>query len=352
MISILLSVYNGENYICEMLDSLQSQTLQDFVCYIIDDGSKDNSIDVIKSWINEKDASNRFVFLDKKGKGSAKDSFLFLLKEVESDYYMFADQDDVWLPGKVEETYKRIVEIEKGKTVPSCVFSDMYVTDEKLSIISDSFLGVLQRNGNDLRFQRIMIDNPAAGCTMIINKRLRDMAILLENIDLIIMHDQFIAALAAAFGKIDFINKPLVYYRQHENNEMGADSETGKERSIRNIEDAVQGNFFEKKKAFHNGEINLAKAMISCLEEYKQKYYKCCEADKSMSGNDISDVYVSESLIYDKCDSHIFENYEKIKPILDRLSNIRSKNKLSRIRFYSKNGFDRFKRNLWFLLWV
>ncbi len=96
--AILLTTYNGGKYLPELLRSLADQTCQDFVCYIHDDGSVDNTVDLCKAFCREHEG--QFVLLDYPKTGSAKNNFLSLLERVEADHYLFCDQDDFWLPDK------------------------------------------------------------------------------------------------------------------------------------------------------------------------------------------------------------------------------------------------------------
>ena len=97
-IAILMATYNGEKYLKEQIDSIMNQTNHDWTLYIQDDGSKDKTLDIIKSYSDE-----RIVWVDN---GLTRQgccmNFMSLLNKVESSYYMFCDQDDVWLPEKVQ----------------------------------------------------------------------------------------------------------------------------------------------------------------------------------------------------------------------------------------------------------
>ena len=103
-IAILLATYNGGQYLREQLDSLFAQTNQDFRIVIHDDGSTDNTVEIINEY--KEKYPERIEVLDGKPKGTPKANFMYLLSEVEADCYFFCDQDDVWLPTKVEESLK------------------------------------------------------------------------------------------------------------------------------------------------------------------------------------------------------------------------------------------------------
>ena len=97
MIDILLATYNGEKYLPELLSSLEQQTYTDWKLIIIDDCSKDKTIDILHSF-KETSKHSVEIFINSKPVGCGKDNFFALAKKSTSDYIAFCDQDDVWLP--------------------------------------------------------------------------------------------------------------------------------------------------------------------------------------------------------------------------------------------------------------
>jgi len=312
-VAILLATYNGEKYLGEMLQSLEDQTYENFTVYIHDDGSTDGTISMLQTWIDEHqaDTKKQYVLLEGAKTGSAKANFMWMLSQVESDYYMFADQDDVWLPNKVERSVIALSKLDNGKLYPACIFSDMYVVDKDLNIIDESFIQYLGRDVNNVDYTQILIDNPGAGCTYCFDKKLRDMAITLTDVSSIPMHDHFILALAAASGRVQGIDEPLLYYRQTGYNEMGAVTETKLQKVARNLKDLLNGSFKAKKMAFIAEAKNLAWVILS-----------------------------------------IDGINEDVKPVLEEFINIDGKKKSERRRFYKEHNFTRAHGNFWMRLWV
>lgn len=307
--AILLATYNGEKYIEELLDSIERQTRKDYVCYIHDDGSTDGTVSVVKKWIKGK---SNYQLLEYDSKKGAKNNFLSMLEKVEASYYMFADQDDVWCEDKVDKLITRIELVTRDREdVPCAVHSDMYVVDDDLNVLSNSFIKYIERDIYRNKLPQLLIDNPAAGCTMIINKALRDRSLEYKNANEIPMHDQWIMCVAAATGIINVIDESLLYYRQHERNVMGAEFESKKDKVIRNAKDVVTGEFARKKRKFHMSEIKLAKqlAFVGGIDDETKKF-------------------------------------------LMELIRINNKGKLERMAFYRKNGMDRKKHSFWMRLWV
>lgn len=303
-LAILLAVYNGEDYVEELLQSLADQTYRYFTCYIHDDGSTDNSPAIEQEWA-EKDS--RFRIIQGPASGSSKNNFLWMMKQVEADYYMFADHDDVWLPEKIEKSMNLIQSDPSVKAV----FTDMYVTDADLNIKSNSFIRDLGRDITRTAYTEIIIDNLAAGCTMLFDRQVRDAAIKLQHPDKIRVHDEWVITLAACLGQIKGIDEPLVYYRQHGGNEVGASVESFSHKAARNVKDLLSGSYLKEKTSFINRSRDLA-GELALIDEMP----------------------------------------EKKRRILKAYSEIGSKPKRDRIRFYKKYDFSRKSGNRWMYLWV
>ncbi len=317
--AILLATYNGQEYLRQQIQSLFDQTNQNFRLVIHDDGSTDGTTDIINEYRDR--YPDRIEVFYGNSCGGPKENFLWMLGRVEADYYLFCDQDDVWLPEKLDISVRALAEQEhllkvkdSASETPVCIFTDMYVTDESLNKISDSFIRYIGRLPENHAYTQILIDNPAAGCTMCFNRALRDLVLkLVPDIDLknIPMHDAFVLEIAAIMGKVVAIDKPLAYYRQTGHNAMGASTESDSDKADRNLSDFKEGNLFEKKRAF--------------VQESRLFANEIIKADW---------------LPRDK------------KNVLLRFSQIGEKGKLRRMRFYAKNNFTRAHHNLWFRLWV
>ncbi len=220
-VDILLSTYNGEKYLPELLASLENQSFQNFRILIRDDGSSDKTWDILKHY-SKKRQPKVHLCGDRNNLGVIK-SFNKLLQLSSADYIMFCDQDDVWYPWKIERTLQSAIEFEQihGKNIPLLVHSDLEVVDESLGLISTS-MWEYQKLGGKYRtsLKQLVVQNCITGCAMLIN---RSLAKLVEKLpDGIIMHDWYLGFVAASFGKIIPISEPLVKYRQHSNNVFGS----------------------------------------------------------------------------------------------------------------------------------
>ncbi len=220
MIDILLATYNGEEYIGQQLDSLLNQTYKDIRILIHDDCSKDQTVSVVKEYV--KKYPNQITLLeDQVHCGSAQKNFMHIAKSSTADYVMFCDQDDFWLPEKVEKTLNEMkrIEAQSGKNIPILVFCDYKAVDGNLQDL-DFNEAHNQIAKYKLNFSNLLVQNYVTGCTMMINRVLCQM--MGDYDSRILMHDWWLALLASSCGRISHFSEPLILYRQHGDNTVGA----------------------------------------------------------------------------------------------------------------------------------
>ena len=229
-LAIVLSTYNGEQYLAEQLDSLLAQSWPNFVIVVRDDGSKDSTVDMLKAYAG-KSPEKFHLLLDQENQGASA-SFSSAMEYVlnnkeqlglEKAYMLFCDQDDIWVFDKVYQEMQAMLTLEQAspdESIPVLVHSDLTVVSENNSVIAASFIDyqglLLVRNS----FANLVISNLVTGCTALINEPLAQMSGPVP--EGAIMHDWWLALVASAFGKVKFVNKPLLNYRQHDNNTIGA----------------------------------------------------------------------------------------------------------------------------------
>lgn len=220
-ICIIMATYNGEKYLEEQIDSILNNSFKDITLHIQDDGSTDRTTEIIDSYARKypdrvtghRNTTNKGVIRN----------FLEAVSDLEGDYYMFCDQDDVWLPSKIEKTLSTIVESEKqlATDTPVVVFGDATVVNQNLVETAPSFQ---RQSGYDISaidLPHLMMENKLIGCTIMFNKALRNKLCDKPLPDTIRMHDWWIALLGAALGKVVYLDEPLLLYRQHEKNVVG-----------------------------------------------------------------------------------------------------------------------------------
>lgn len=220
-VDILMATYNGEKYVREQVESIQKQSFTDWRLLVSDDCSTDATIDIIQSLMN-KDKRIKIVSRGIRH-GSAKSNFMNLLTKSDAPYVMFCDQDDVWLPNKIEMTYFGMKGMEQDKEdVPLLVFTDMEVVDRELNTLHCSFERMSNINPHRTTLSQLLAQSVGAGCTMMINRTAVKYALKQKCYEGIVMHDWWLSLICSAFGHILFINKPTSLYRQHGENEVGA----------------------------------------------------------------------------------------------------------------------------------
>ena len=219
--AVLLAAYNGERYIARQISSILDQSWQDYILYIHDDGSTDKTAEILAE--HEENYPEKIRLLHFEPTGSACRNFFAMLEQVDADYYYFSDQDDFWLPDKLETTRKALLSLENGEAaVPVLAFSDLKVADADLNVTAESYLRQTGRDPQHRDLVSILRRNSAAGCTIGINRACRDAALGIGDVSTVFMHDWWLLLTAAACGRTAYIDRPLMLYRQHGANVVGA----------------------------------------------------------------------------------------------------------------------------------
>ena len=228
-IAILLATYNGDRFLSAQLDSILAQSYSNYVLVVRDDCSSDGTFAILQKYLAAHPKQICLLPADSANLG-ASGSFSCLLNHVlkhkhqlglEHAYMMFCDQDDVWRENKIEIEVEAMLQAEAGnQQIPVLVHSDLEVVSESLTLIAPSFTRYqgleIQRN----QFNNIVISNLVTGCTALINEALALQACPISR--QAIMHDWWLALAASAFGKLVYLDTPLVRYRQHGRNTIGA----------------------------------------------------------------------------------------------------------------------------------
>lgn len=221
MIQILLATYNGAKYLEAQLDSLLAQTCMRWTLIAHDDGSTDHTLDILHAYQGRyPDVIN--ILEDGIAFGNPRDNFIHLLAASTAEYVMFCDQDDVWSPKKIEKTFNKMQALESlHPSLPIVLHTDLEVVDETLFSIAPSMFEYqgLDKSINSLL--QILAKGSVTGCTMMLNRQA--VAVSLPILPSAIMHDWWIAAMVIKHhGLVEFIDEPLIQYRQHGKNSVGA----------------------------------------------------------------------------------------------------------------------------------
>lgn len=264
MVTVLLCTYNGAAYVRAQLQSILDQTVQDLHVVVSDDGSTDETPAIVEAMAAAHPGRITILRQDPPT-GSAERHFLKLLVEraydvpgstetttvdtdsvqrdindaapapgqrsadgtrVRADYIMLSDQDDVWLPEKVEKTLARMQADEAAcrtageANAPILVHCDSRIVDRELREIAPSFVAYQKMTPSRCQLQQLLVQNNVVGGALMMNRALAER--ITEIPAHCVMHDQWIALVASAFGHIDFVPASLYLYRQHGDNVLGA----------------------------------------------------------------------------------------------------------------------------------
>lgn len=260
MIDVLMSTYNGSLFIREQIESILSQSFSDFRLMIRDDGSQDDTVSIIEEYVL---ADERIkVIRDSDGNLGLRRSFMRLLEASTADHFMFADQDDVWLPDKMSRSFERISELASryGDDTPILVFTDLAVVDDELAEIDGSlwnYQSLDPKVATD--WKKLLAQNVVTGCTIIANRAAASASLPFAMPEM--MHDHWVAVNTAKFGKIDHLDIQTVLYRQHRGNAEGSKN-FGLIYALYKIPAIINNRSFYKRSATHFGGVSATGLMV------------------------------------------------------------------------------------------
>lgn len=211
-VQVLLSTYNGTRYLPDMLASLEAQTAwEDMTVLVRDDGSTDGTAELLEEWAAR---TGRAQVIRGENLGVlASFGELMRLADPEAEYLAPADQDDVWLPGKVERARAMI---GAGPDEVALYCSASYLTDADLRRI-----GITAPVPRGPSFDNALVQNVAPGHTFLATRALVRLAAEGYDPTRVIMHDAWLYLVAAAFGHVVVDHEAFTHYRTHGANAIG-----------------------------------------------------------------------------------------------------------------------------------
>lgn len=217
--AILMATFNGERHLREQLDSLFTQSSKEWTLYVHDDGSDDDTRQILDEYAR---THSNMQVLDYESQHGACANFLSLLERVDAEHYFFCDQDDVWDTDKVRLSLEEMHRQERlHPDLPIVVHSDLLVTDGELNVLDTSFLRYTGLAPEYLSTFDTAVLPFATGCTMLLNRGARDA--VLRHKGRPTMHDVWtVLCTLREGGRVALIRQPLVSYRQHGHNTLGA----------------------------------------------------------------------------------------------------------------------------------
>lgn len=221
-VAILMTVYNGMPYIKEQINSILNQTYDNWDLIISDDGSSDGSVE----YLNYICARNNNIHLYKNnGRHGAYNNYWQIISQMQSslsknyEYYFFCDQDDIWVDNKIETQIKSLKELEDDqKKIPVAVYSDLQLIDANGKQLNTRISNYSEMDLSSHPLNIFFSHVYTWGTTLACNRALFFMVVPPYHNRNVIAHDHYFAEYAVLYGKIKYINIPLVYYRRHEKN--------------------------------------------------------------------------------------------------------------------------------------
>lgn len=218
LVAILLCTYNGARFLAEQLDSLESQTYQNWIVIASDDGSTDQTLEILRQY-QAKWPSGKLTIRSGPQKGFCQ-NFLSLAcdLEIKADYYAFCDQDDVWMPEKLEVALENITSNQKCQ-IPYVYCGRTLYADDHLKLCGISPLFVFPRT-----FRNALVQSIAGGNTMVFNQAAKSLIERAGPLD-VASHDWWTYQLiTGAGGEIFYDPVPRMLYRQHEHALVGGNN--------------------------------------------------------------------------------------------------------------------------------
>ena len=205
-ISVAVAVYNGATFLQNLLTSLEEQQLKPFEIIVVDDSSTDASAEIINSFPF---SFSQLKYYKNESNLGVLETFKKAVALCTGDYIALCDQDDIWFPQKLQNTFELL---NKGET-PSIVFTDLIVIDNAAKIIVPSFWKYYNIKPEALYFFDLLFANVVTGCTVLMNTKMRNH--IADMPTDVMMHDHWLALIAYSFGSYTFSENPMVYYREH-----------------------------------------------------------------------------------------------------------------------------------------
>lgn len=222
-VDIVMSVFNGERFLQQQLDSIKNQTFTDWKLIVRNNGSTDNTNNILQSFskscpgkveIIEAELTEQFIPV----------SFGDALLRSTAPYVMFSDGDDVWMDDKIEVTLNAMLKMQtrQKRGTPLLIHTDLVLVDSNLKVLSDSMWRSQGLDPERKRLNQVIMHSNACGNTFMFNSELRELVLPIPAG--CIMHDHWTTNIAAIFGQIGTLKRSTIKYRQHQGNACGAET--------------------------------------------------------------------------------------------------------------------------------
>ena len=215
-ISVVMATFNGVQYLQEQIESILQQTISPAEIIVCDDGSVDGTIALLEAYQQE----GKLKYYENETTLGVVENFKKAVSLTrEGNYIALSDQDDIWMPNKLEVLYNALAELEESQqeqSIPSIVYSDLILVNEHKNIINNSFWNELYHDKHEHCLHTLLFGNFVTGCSVMMNSATKKYFLAIPPT---ILHDVWLAFVGNTIGNIKAIPQPLLYYRQHANNQ-------------------------------------------------------------------------------------------------------------------------------------
>lgn len=295
-VDVLVATCNGEKYVKEQIESILNQTYKNIRVIVSDDKSDDSTQEILKELA--KNDSRLTLNLQQERLGVVG-NFEFLLKQVQSKYYMLSDQDDFWLPEKIEKTVQKLEEDDSD-----FVFGDLEVVDQDLNTIYPSFGDFMLLNRKIKKYigtyKLNYLYNCVTGCTVLGKKEYIEKILPIPTISKYLIHDHWMGLMMSIYGKCSYIEEKYIKYRQHGNNQVGTNKLSHKFTKMNDVRElfinvklGVFGTYVENNDKFPEE--------LQKLNTEAYEYFKMIENKKNFNfkkWNVFHELYKTEKFMY------------------------------------------------------
>jgi len=205
-VAVAMATFNGERYLLEQLESIARQSHQPDELVISDDGSNDRTVEIARAWAATAPMRVRIYVAEKRLGYPA--NFEKALRLTTADIIFLSDQDDVWLPQKIE----RVLEEFMRDPEILLVLNDQWITDENLRSTGRTSHEILKRKYHLYDRQSLIAGH---GCCMAVRRPLLGLALPIPAGEHDLTHDAWLAKLTAMMGRQKIVSEPLQLYRRH-----------------------------------------------------------------------------------------------------------------------------------------
>lgn len=224
-VSVAMATYNGERYLEEQLDSILSQTLKPSEIIVCDDQSTDGTRKILDRYQQEGFLK---YFVNDERLGFIGNFKRAVSLTTPDNYIALSDQDDIWLPGKIQAAADLLLKIE-GTKRPAMVYSDLVLVDEEKNLLNNSFRNELGQGVYAHCLDTLLFGSFVNGCTMLMNSNMRNYFSSIPEHGAL-NHDTWMTLIAYTFGEVAVVPDSLILYRKHRNNatDVGNFHKTGR----------------------------------------------------------------------------------------------------------------------------